>query len=168
MTDPRPIFQAVPPPGYRRNVGIMLLNHQGFAWVGQRLDRSGDAWQMPQGGIDDGESPAEAALRELAEEIGTVRAEILCETPGWLSYDLPADLARQIWNGRWRGQTQRWFALRFTGSDHDIDIATAHPEFATWRWLPRAELPRVIVPFKRPIYEAVVAEFEPNLRALGF
>jgi putative (di)nucleoside polyphosphate hydrolase len=167
MTDPQRIYQAAPEPGYRRNVGIMLLNRQGLAWVGRRLDHT-EAWQMPQGGIDDGESPAEAALRELAEEIGTAQVEILCETPGWLTYDLPPELARRMWRGRWRGQAQRWFAMRFTGTDRDIDIATAHPEFDAWRWLPRADLPRLIVPFKRPIYEAVLAEFEPRLQAFGF
>ena len=156
-----------PDPAYRRNVGLMLLNPQGLAWVGQRLDRTDDAWQMPQGGIDAGETPEAAALRELEEEIGTAKAEILCETQGWLTYDLPPDLAARFWKGRWRGQAQRWFALRFTGTDRDIDIATKHPEFGAWRWIPRADLPRLIVPFKRPVYEAVVEIFEPQLRALG-
>jgi putative (di)nucleoside polyphosphate hydrolase len=158
---------AEPDPAYRRNVGLMLLNAQGLAWVGQRLDRTDDAWQMPQGGIDAGETPEAAALRELEEEIGTAKAEILCELPGWLTYDLPPDLAARFWKGRWRGQAQRWFTLRFTGADRDIDIATKHPEFGAWRWVPRAELPHLIVPFKRPVYEAVVALFEPQLRALG-
>ena len=162
-----PMLLAEPDPAYRRNVGLMLLNAQGLAWVGQRRDTPGEAWQMPQGGIDPGETPAEAALRELEEEIGTNRAEILLETPGWLTYDLPPELASRVWKGKWRGQAQRWFALRFTGRDADIDIATKHPEFSTWRWAPRAELPSLIVPFKRAVYEAVVAHFEPKLKALG-
>jgi putative (di)nucleoside polyphosphate hydrolase len=167
MIGPDRLFSAEPDPAYRRNVGIMLLNPQGLAWVGRRLDRTDESWQMPQGGIDPGERPAAAALRELEEEIGTARAEILCEAPGWLTYDLPPDLAAGFWNGKWRGQAQRWFALRFTGTDGDIDIDTAHPEFDAWAWVPRAELPGLIVPFKRPVYEAVIAVFEPRLAALG-
>jgi putative (di)nucleoside polyphosphate hydrolase len=157
---------AEPDPAYRRNVGLMLLDPQGLAWVGRRIDTA-DAWQMPQGGIDPGETPEQAAMRELEEEIGTAKAEILCATPGWLTYDLPPDLATGLWKGRWRGQAQRWFALRFTGHDGDIDIATKHPEFETWRWVPRAELPTLIVPFKRAVYEAVVEIFEPRLKELG-
>jgi putative (di)nucleoside polyphosphate hydrolase len=167
MTGAGPIFTATPDAAYRRNVGIMLLNPQGLAWVGRRLDMPDETWQMPQGGIDPGEAPEAAAMRELEEEIGTAEAEILCEAPGWLTYDLPPDLAGRFWKGQWRGQAQRWFALRFTGSDSDIDVATKHPEFGAWRWVPRTDLPRLIVPFKRPVYEAVVAEFEPRLRAFG-
>jgi len=162
----RPVLTDEPDPAYRRNVGLMLLNGEGLAWVGRRLDTP-DAWQMPQGGIDAGETPEEAALRELEEEIGTAKAEILFSTPGWLTYDLPPDLAAQIWKGKWRGQAQRWFALRFTGQDSDIDIATKHPEFSAWRWAPRADLAKLIVEFKRPVYEAVVEIFEPQLKALG-
>jgi putative (di)nucleoside polyphosphate hydrolase len=162
-----PVLTDAPDAAYRRNVGIMLLNPAGLAWVGQRCDMTEEAWQMPQGGIDSGETPRDAVLREMEEEIGTAKAEILCETPGWLTYDLPPDLARRMWKGKWRGQAQRWFALRFTGTDSDIDIATEHPEFSVWRWVPRADLPRVIVPFKRPVYQAVVEMFEPKLKALG-
>jgi putative (di)nucleoside polyphosphate hydrolase len=158
---------AEPGPDYRRNVGLMLLNPQGLAWVGKRIDMPGDAWQMPQGGIDHGETPEQAALRELEEETGTARAEILCTTQGWLAYDLPPALAANLSRGKWRGQAQRWFALRFTGRDSDIDIRTKHPEFSVWRWVPRAELPHLIVPFKRPVYEAVLQIFEPQLQAMG-
>lgn len=161
-------FVTEPGPDYRRNVGLMLLNDQGLVWVGRRTDTELDAWQMPQGGIDQGEEPAEAALRELEEEIGTAKAEILFQSDGWVTYDLPSELRAKVWGGKWRGQAQRWFALRFTGTDDDIDIATEHPEFGAWRWAPRADLPDLIVPFKRPVYEAVLAEFEPKLRALGF
>ena len=167
MSDARPALTGEPGAAYRRNVGIMLLNPAGLAWVGQRCDMTEEAWQMPQGGIDPGETPREAALRELEEEIGTAKAEFLCETPGWLTYDLPPDLAKRMWQGKWRGQAQRWFALRFTGTDGDIDIATKHPEFAAWRWVPRAELPELIVPFKRPVYQAVVEMFEPQLKGMG-
>ena len=160
-------FVTEPGPDYRRNVGLMLLNDQGLVWVGRRTDTELDAWQMPQGGIDQGEEPAEAALRELEEEIGTAKAEILFQSDGWVTYDLPSELRAKVWGGKWRGQAQRWFALRFTGTDDDIDIATEHPEFGAWRWAPRADLPDLIVPFKRPVYEAVLAEFEPRLRALG-
>jgi putative (di)nucleoside polyphosphate hydrolase len=161
-------FHAEPPDGYRHNVGIMLLNRAGLAFVGRRTDTPQDAWQMPQGGIDRGEVPAAAALRELEEEVGTAAAEIVAETEGWLTYDLPGQLAGSLWKGKWKGQAQKWFALRFTGSDADIDIATAHPEFDAWRWVPRAELPGLVVPFKRPVYEAVLAVLEPKLKALGF
>src|ERR1700720_856011 len=131
MSAPGLASVAAPDPAYRRNVGLMLLNPQGFAWVGRRLDTP-DAWQMPQGGIDAGETPEMAALRELKEEIGTAEAEIIAETTGWLTYDLPPDPPGSLWKGKWRGQAQRWFTLRFTGRDSDIDIATAHPEFSAW------------------------------------
>jgi putative (di)nucleoside polyphosphate hydrolase len=157
---------AEPGPEYRRNVGAMLLDGRGRAWVGRRIDTPG-AWQMPQGGIDPGEDPAAAVLRELGEEIGTASAEILIESEGWLAYDLPSDLRAKVWKGKWRGQAQRWFALRFLGRDSDVRIDGPHPEFDAWRWVPRHELPGLIVEFKRPVYEAVLAEFEPRLAALG-
>ncbi len=156
-----------PDPAYRPNVGIMLLNSHGHAWVGQRIGMPGDAWQMPQGGIDAGETPRVAALRELGEEIGTDKAEIILESTGWFTYDLPPGLSPAHWHGKWRGQAQRWFAMRFTGADADIEIDVPHPEFSAWRWAPRAELLDLIVPFKRPVYEAVLAEFEPKLKAMG-
>ncbi len=150
---------TTPPAGYRPNVGIMLIAADRRVFVGQRVDTRIDAWQMPQGGIDPGESPAIAALRELEEEVGTDRAEILRESTDWLAYDLPPELARSMWRGRYRGQAQKWLALRFTGEDADIRIDTAHPEFRTWRWAPSVDLPRLIVPFKRAIYAAVLEEF---------
>ena len=143
---------------YRRNVGIMLINGARRIFVAQRIDTPG-AWQMPQGGIDEGEAPEEAALRELEEEIGTRKAVILGESTGWLRYDLPEHLSGKLWGGRYRGQAQKWFAARFTGRDADIDLATEHPEFDAWRWADPAEVTQLIVPFKRPIYEAVLAEF---------
>jgi putative (di)nucleoside polyphosphate hydrolase len=155
---------AGPPPGYRPGVGLLLFNRAGDAFVAQRLDMPSDAWQMPQGGIDAGEAPEDAALRELKEETGTDRAEIVSATRDWHRYDLPADLARSLWGGKYRGQAQKWFALRFLGDDSDIDIATDEPEFSAWKWAPLAALPGLIVPFKRPLYRAVLAELGPAVR----
>lgn len=146
---------------YRPGVGIVLLNRGGLAFVARRIDTPQPAWQFPQGGIDEGEEPRQAALRELEEEIGTAKAEIIAESSTWLSYDLPEDVADKCWKGRFRGQTQKWFALRFLGADSDIDIATRHPEFSEWRWMELARVPELIVPFKRPLYNQVVAEFLP-------
>ena len=150
---------------YRACVGVMLANGAGLVFVGQRIDNDKAAWQMPQGGIDFGETPRDAALRELYEESG-VRAEqveVEAETEGWIAYDLPLDLVPNIWNGRYRGQEQKWFLLRFRGRDDQIDIATEHPEFSSWRWLDPKELVANIVPFKRAVYERVLQEFEGRL-----
>ena len=144
---------------YRRGVGIMLLNDRGLVFGGRRIDTPGTAWQMPQGGIDEGESPRHAAMRELKEETGADNAEIIAESRGWLSYDLPPDMAATIWGGRYRGQRQKWFAARFLGHDRDFDLKTHDPEFAEWKWLEAADLPRFIVPFKRQLYLDVLAEF---------
>ena len=149
---------------YRPGVGVMLLNDAREVFVGQRLDSTLEAWQMPQGGIDPGEEPLATAFRELAEETGITKAELLAESAGWYYYDLPAELVGKLWKGRYCGQRQKWFAMRFTGGAQDIDIATAHPEFRSWRWSPVDELGRLIVPFKRALYEAVLAEFATLLR----
>ncbi|ODN72534.1 RNA pyrophosphohydrolase [Methylobrevis pamukkalensis] len=164
---------------YRPCVGIMLLNPAGKAWIGQRrtegaqklLAKSSDGrprpgtftWQMPQGGIDDGETPLAAALRELWEETSIRNVELLAEAPGWYSYDLPIETGKP-WRGRYRGQTQKWFAFRFTGKEREIDIhkpgGGAHkPEFRAWRWEDMEQLPHLIVPFKRPVYDQVVTAF---------
>jgi putative (di)nucleoside polyphosphate hydrolase len=153
-------------PGYRPGVGIMLLNHAGEVFVGRRIDMPAmPAWQMPQGGIDPGETPFQAALRELREEIGTDKVELLGESQGWLRYDLPAELSRGIWGGRYRGQQQKWFAFRFTGRDDDIDIARENPEFSAWQWAPYESLPDLIVPFKRTLYRRLLEEFRPLVTA---
>ena len=153
--------------GYRPGVGLMLVNGEGRVFVARRIDTPGKAWQMPQGGINEDESPPQAALRELKEEIGTDKARIIAESKAWLSYDLPADLAGKLWGGRYRGQRQKWYLLRFTGSDADIDIHTAEAEFCAWKWVELDALPELIVPFKRQLYLDLIAEFGPLVRALG-
>ncbi|HEX6980783.1 MAG TPA: RNA pyrophosphohydrolase [Alphaproteobacteria bacterium] len=146
---------------YRLGVGIMLLNPAGEVFVAKRIDTPGDAWQMPQGGIDADEAPRAAALRELEEEIGTANAVIIAESRDWYTYDLPPDLVGKVWGGRYRGQRQKWFAARFLGRDDEINLATAHPEFGAWKWVHLEDLPTLIVPFKRALYSAVVDEFRP-------
>jgi putative (di)nucleoside polyphosphate hydrolase len=144
--------------GYRPAVGIMLLNRDNRVFVAQRREMPG-AWQMPQGGIDPGEEPRQAAFRELAEEIGTANAEVIAESAQWLRYDLPPELVGRVWGGRYRGQAQKWFAMRFLGRDEEIDLETEHPEFDAWQWIRAADLPRLIVPFKRQLYLDILAEF---------
>ena len=145
---------------YRSGVGIMLINQDDLVFVAKRIDSVAEAWQMPQGGIDEGETPQQAALRELEEETGTTQATIIGEYPQWLSYDLPDDLVQKIWGGRFRGQRQKWFAMRFTGVDADINIATTHPEFCEWKWVKMPTLPDLIVPFKKPLYQTLVEGFQ--------
>lgn len=151
---------------YRPCVGIMLVNVNGDVFVGNRIDTHGDHWQMPQGGVDDGEEPAVAVMRELGEEIGTAKATIIAESKSWHAYDLPRELSRRIWKGRYRGQTQKWFLMRFDGSDADINLEAHKAEFSEWRWSPIDELCTRIVPFKRDIYTKVVAEFSTEIATL--
>ena len=150
---------------YRPCVGLMVLNREGKIFAGQRLDSPDGAWQMPQGGVDPGETPEQAALRELGEETGILAkdAEILRESSQWHEYDLPRHLVRKLWNGAYRGQTQRWFAIRFNGSDAQINIRTENPEFREWAWMAPDELIRKIVPFKRDTYTMVFDEFSELL-----
>jgi putative (di)nucleoside polyphosphate hydrolase len=152
---------------YRAGVGVMLANGAGHIFVGQRFDSRVEAWQMPQGGIDEGEDPWTAALRELEEETGIAPrlVERLAESRDWLAYDLPPELMGRIWGGRYRGQRQKWYACRFLGTDADVNIDTRHPEFRAWAWKPLVELPRLIVPFKRQLYTALLDEFAPLFAA---
>ena len=157
------------PPAYRLCVGIMVLNRAGKVWIGRRTDApaepegAGSWWQMPQGGIDASEDPAEAALRELSEETGIRSVTIVAESADWYTYELPPNLRANAWGGRYRGQKQKWFAARFTGSDDEIALVRPlhKPEFDAWRWADIGELTGLIVPFKRGVYEQVVAEFAP-------
>jgi putative (di)nucleoside polyphosphate hydrolase len=153
---------------YRLNVGAALFNRQGQVFIGRRADvsvqtgadQAAQVWQMPQGGIDEGEDPRAAVLRELAEETGTSKAEIIGEHEAWLDYDLPPELVGRLFGGRYRGQRQRWFALRFTGTDADIRLdADPHPEFDAWRWAKLSDLPALAVPFKFEIYKVLAASF---------
>lgn len=146
---------------YRPCAGVVLINADGLIFAGRRIDMPG-AWQMPQGGIDPGEDPHTAALRELVEETGVSpdKVEVLGETPGWVHYDLPPELLGKVWKGRYGGQRQKWVLMRFLGEDADIRIDTDHPEFQEWRWMPAAELLGNIVPFKLGVYEEVLGAFE--------
>lgn len=161
-------FEDLP---YRPCVGVALFNRQGLVFVGKRKGPApehvdaGHAWQMPQGGIDEGEEPLVSARRELFEETNVRSVSLLAEAPQWFAYDLPQDVAGQAWKGRFRGQTQKWFAFRFEGDDSEIDVANPggghKPEFEAWRWEPLAATPALIIPFKRGVYERVVEAFRP-------
>ena len=156
-----PRFESLP---YRPCAGLFVINRKGRVFIGRRSDGpehvdETHVWQMPQGGIDEGESPRDAAMRELMEEAGTDKAEILAELPDWLTYDLPAHLVGVAFHGKFKGQKQKWFLMRFTGQDNDIDLYAHEPEFSDWKWFELDEIPNLIVPFKRPTYEAVIAGF---------
>ena len=153
---------------YRPCAGVMIVNAHGQVFVGQRLDSMLEAWQMPQGGIDPGESAFDAALREVGEETGIApeHLELVAEAPGDFHYDLPPEMIGKIWKGKWRGQRQRWFLFAFTGDDADVNIETQHPEFRAWRWVDPADLPHLIVPFKKALYEAVLDAFAAPLERM--
>jgi putative (di)nucleoside polyphosphate hydrolase len=146
---------------YRPCVGIMLLNARGEVFTGQRIDSMVEAWQMPQGGIDEGEAPLDAALRELREETGVTDVSLIAQLEEWLHYDLPGHLIPKLWGGQYRGQTQRWFAFRLNADDTHINIETDEPEFKAWQWIAPEQLPKMIVPFKRELYAQVVEKFAP-------
>lgn len=150
-------------PRYRLGAGIVLFNAQAQVWVGQRIDNPSPAWQMPQGGLDPAEDPADAAVRELEEETGV--SPSLTEPLGggerWLRYDFPEDLRKQLWRGSYIGQQQKWYGMRFLGTDADINIETEHPEFGAWQWVELEETVDLIVPFKRALYTQIVETFLP-------
>lgn len=167
MTEPKAPSADPAKLGYRPCVGIMLINRAGLIWIGCRADAKNEAegrgawWQMPQGGIDPNEDCWEAAKRELYEETAIRSVELVSERPGWVNYDLPPDLIGKAWGGKYRGQKQKWFAMRFTGEDREVNIAPPgqQVEFVDWRWAPVSEVLNLIVPFKRPVYEAVLGDF---------
>ena len=146
---------------YRPCVGIMLINRDNRVFAGKRIDNRAEAWQMPQGGIDEGENIENACFREMEEEIGTCNARIITLHSDWLDYDIPEPLSDKLWNGKYRGQTQKWVALRFEGDDSEINIATEEPEFCDWRWVDPGQLSALAVPFKRHVYDDVLNEFAP-------
>ena len=149
---------------YRPCVGIMLLNENNKVFVAKRIDTMVEAWQMPQGGIDEGEAPQTAAFREMKEEIGTNNAKIIKEHDGWLNYDLPNHLLGKVWKGKYRGQSMKWYLMRYLGQDSDIDLETHQPEFSTWKWIDMSELPNAIVEFKQPLYAQLVQDFGPVIK----
>ena len=144
---------------YRPCAGIMLLNNKGKVFVARRIDTDTEAWQMPQGGIENGEDPKVAAIRELEEETGITQADIIAEYQDWLTYDLPDKLYGKVWKGRYGGQKMKWYVMRFHGEDSDINIKTRHPEFSSWRWVDMNDLQEIIVPFKRDVYKALSEKF---------
>jgi len=151
---------------YRRGVGVMLLNSANKVFVGARIDNTDEAWQMPQGGIDEGEDdPWQTALRELEEETGIPPhlVERIADCPERLKYDLPEELRHKLWGGKWKGQDQDWYLVRFMGRDSDVDITTKHPEFREWKWIEPEQLPELIVPFKRDLYRQLLREFADYL-----
>ena len=148
---------------YRPCVGICLLNDEGMIFAGKRLDNRAEAWQMPQGGIDEGEDAITACFREMEEEIGTNNAELLEEYPDWLDYDIPEPLANKLWNGTYRGQSQKWMLLRYKGRNDEINIATDIPEFEAWQWMAPADLITLAVPFKKDVYRDLMAQFASHL-----
>jgi putative (di)nucleoside polyphosphate hydrolase len=153
---------ARPPAGYRRGVGIMLVDGKHRVFVGRRIGTTA-GWQMPQGGIDGNEAPRVAARRELKEEIGTAKAELIAESAHWLSYDFPPALRPSIWGGRYKGQTQKWFLMHFTGTDDDIDLDAHMPEFDAWKWIAPRDLPALVIDFKQTLYAALLEEFATAL-----
>ncbi len=151
---------------YRPGVGLMIVNNNFEVFVGKRIDTKTESWQMPQGGIDEGEKTRDAVLREMKEEIGTDLAEIIAETKQWYHYDLPYHMIGKLWDGRFRGQRQKWFLLKYFGADVDININHHHPEFNEWKWVKMEELPQIIVPFKKNLYISVIEEFRDVILSL--
>ena len=149
---------------YRLGVGMMLIAADKRIFIGRRIDQAQECWQMPQGGIDSGETPQQAVMRELMEEVGTDRVEIIKESDNWVTYDLPLPAAQKLWNGRYCGQQQKWFAMRFLGTDKEINIITHNPEFNAWRWENHKAVIDLVIPFKRQLYQTIITEFDSYLR----
>jgi putative (di)nucleoside polyphosphate hydrolase len=148
---------------YRKGVGVVLLNMDKKILVAQRIDTMNTAWQMPQGGIENNETPQEAALRELKEEIGTNKAVVISETTAWLRYSFPMNLQKSLWSGKYRGQEQKWFLMRFIGEDTDINLNTKHPEFSNWKWVKIQILEDIVIDFKKEMYKKIVREFSQTI-----
>ncbi|MCK5446109.1 MAG: RNA pyrophosphohydrolase [Rhodospirillaceae bacterium] len=164
MNEPKPSSRLP----YRIGVGAMIINTEGRVFVAQRIDTPGDAWQMPQGGIDEGEDPSEAVFREVEEEIGTTNMEIIGQSSGWLVYDIPEPLRASLWGGKYRGQKQKWYLMRFQGNDADVNLDHHHhPEFSSWKWAALNDVIDLIVPFKRPLYAQIVGEFSDQVRRMA-
>jgi len=149
---------------YRRGVGMMVVNKDNLIFVGKRLDSKGDTWQMPQGGIDEDETILEAGIRELLEETNIRSVEVIAESKNWFYYDVPQSLVGKLWNGKYRGQKQKWLLLKFTGDEKEINIATEEPEFAEWKWVEIDRLPNLIVSFKKTLYNSIVEEFSLKIK----
>ena len=149
---------------YRPCVGLVVINEQGLVFAGRRLDSNSNSWQMPQGGIEKGESVLDAGLREMKEEIGTNNVILIGEMQEWLNYDIPNNLIKHLWGGKYRGQTQKWLAYKFLGKDKEINIKTKNPEFSDWKWMKSIELPQFAIPFKREIYIKVLKEYSRFLK----
>ncbi len=152
---------------FRPGVGMMIIDKNDRVFVGKRVDSKANGWQMPQGGIDLGETPSTAALREMAEEIGSDKGEIIAESKRWYSYRLPEFLIPKLWDGKYCGQRQKWFLIRFTGQDSDINVKTKHPEFDSWRWMEMHELLDNIIPFKYKLYSRIIIEFKEFIVSKG-
>jgi len=151
---------------YRRGVGLMVVNKENKIFVGKRLDSKGDIWQMPQGGIDGDETVVEAGFRELSEETNIINAELIAESQGWFYYDVPDFLVGKLWDGKYRGQKQKWLLLRFLGEEKDINISTTNPEFAEWKWIEIDMLPELVVSFKKTLYTSIIEEFREQVKSL--
>lgn len=151
---------------YRRGVGMMVINKDKKVFIGRRIDSKNDAWQMPQGGMDDNETIIEAAMRELREETDIKSVKILCETRNWLYYDIPEFLVDRLWDGKYRGQKQKWLLFEFLGQEDEINISKGEPEFEEWRWANLEELTDLVVSFKRHLYQSIVEEFNPVIKNL--
>ncbi len=149
---------------YRPCVGLMIFNKYGFVFSGQRLDNPNDSWQLPQGGIDEGENPIQAAFRELEEETSITSADFVAEYPDWIKYDVPKNLANNLWDGKYRGQTQKWLLFHFLGNDNEININTKAPEFKNWSWMEPNELSKKAIYFKKQVYEEINKIFIPVIK----